>query len=964
MSILDLYSRSFLNNAKTNELYNPTGFFDVQSSATYAGFLDTPAYFNYDISSAESERDSKLLELAETTGFNLIEENRFNTENDLQGRTILPSDSEKEELYKKNLDESIIAQREAAPNIWQGIKTNQEILDEIAEKRNLAEDILSVKTEQAEGFAARYIAPLTGGLAAGMVDPVNIATLPLGIGAFGTGFKAFLQTAGANALLNMGVETSLLPEYAKMREVVGRPVTSGEMAAQVALSGAATFGLMGLAKGIEVAAPKVKSALANAPSVINTTSRSFRKKRKAAISELETIINTSEVPISIKQEAKETLREVETVLDYPPQLEETIARQYEDTGRLYDDNATIDAIESDAITLHKEALLETATALSEGKKPSYNPLLLETDIPYRNFYTPPQIEVDRYVAHLRSQQPDFEAALKQTRKKTLKAQIGYNPIRLNQFLKQKGGIANFNGELETRGLNTSNSIGLVREKYKKRRDGTYDININNRNSVGNVGTSFDWDRQKQLAFDAGYFPEFDSADAITMSAFFDKIAEDRFRQPVYDAEAIRDIENYNNQFPDIEASQFAYESEKLALASEYGISTNGTFDEINNAIFEYEAIQALQQKYAKQNDFINKKADKVYQSLLRIGFSEQASLAQHAFFTSTMHAFLRNYGVIASDIENIINDYFSRLNISRGDTAMQQDIRFAPEDFDTLQQRKQTSNTQTPSLEGFEPISQRELIERKMEGASKAKVAQKGMTGETNLFDQSELAQDTLFQGQTKGAISFAERNSFIQMFEGADVSTFIHEMGHFNMRIMHDIANSPNATQSLIDDYNVLRNFVDAEENVRFNVEQEEKIARAFELYVREGKAPSEGLKGVFYKLATWLREIYRKVSDLDVTINDELRQVFDKWVAPVEAAPVNTFVDTPASFKPILDDVQFEPNAVMDANMAEFMRLVKDLPDEKIFMDNGVEISYANIMQEIENDNAYLAAINTCAR
>ncbi|MGE4443326.1 MAG: hypothetical protein AB7D27_17860, partial [Desulfomicrobium sp.] len=55
------------------------------------------------------------------------------------------------------------------------------------------------------------------------------------------------------------------------------------------------------------------------------------------------------------------------------------------------------------------------------------------------------------------------------------------------------------------------------------------------------------------------------------------------------------------------------------------------------------------------------------------------------------------------------------------------------------------------------------------------------------------------------------------------------------------------------------------------------ERFARAFERYLLEGKAPSVELKGVFARFRRWLTNVYRNARALNVTLNADIRKVFD---------------------------------------------------------------------------------------
>lgn len=126
----------------------------------------------------------------------------------------------------------------------------------------------------------------------------------------------------------------------------------------------------------------------------------------------------------------------------------------------------------------------------------------------------------------------------------------------------------------------------------------------------------------------------------------------------------------------------------------------------------------------------------------------------------------------------------------------------------------------------------------------------------------------TLKQGEAspKGAVQFLDDGrAVLSLFEAADVSTIIHELGHILRR------------QLSTEDRATIEAWAGVEGG-RWDTAAEEKFARAFERYVMEGKAPSWRLKEVFSKLKKWLLDIYGSVSALNVEIPDEVRDVFDR--------------------------------------------------------------------------------------
>lgn len=146
----------------------------------------------------------------------------------------------------------------------------------------------------------------------------------------------------------------------------------------------------------------------------------------------------------------------------------------------------------------------------------------------------------------------------------------------------------------------------------------------------------------------------------------------------------------------------------------------------------------------------------------------------------------------------------------------------------------------------------------------------------------------SLFQGDPndpRGKITFGTDKKFnISLLEGADLSTFIHETGHFYVEVMGDLANRQDASEQFKEDYKTLRDFVGAESGAKFTVDQHEKIARAFEAYLLEGKAPTTALRKAFANIKAWMISVYRSIKGLNVELTDEVRGVFDRLIATDE--------------------------------------------------------------------------------
>jgi hypothetical protein len=66
-----------------------------------------------------------------------------------------------------------------------------------------------------------------------------------------------------------------------------------------------------------------------------------------------------------------------------------------------------------------------------------------------------------------------------------------------------------------------------------------------------------------------------------------------------------------------------------------------------------------------------------------------------------------------------------------------------------------------------------------------------------------------------------------------------------------------------------------------------EEKFARGFERYLRDGTAPNKPLQKIFGKMRDWLRGIYESItgSAIDIKITPEIRALFDRMLTPKDA-------------------------------------------------------------------------------
>lgn len=139
--------------------------------------------------------------------------------------------------------------------------------------------------------------------------------------------------------------------------------------------------------------------------------------------------------------------------------------------------------------------------------------------------------------------------------------------------------------------------------------------------------------------------------------------------------------------------------------------------------------------------------------------------------------------------------------------------------------------------------------------------------------------------GERLGSISSMEHDPVITLFRKANQSTFSHEMGHKWLVEMLIDAEHPEASDLAKADAAAALKYLGATDRHSLTVDHHEQWARTVEAYLMEGKAPSDALSRVLRQFKDWLTKIYKKLTALDVPINDEIRGVMDRLLASDDA-------------------------------------------------------------------------------
>jgi len=125
---------------------------------------------------------------------------------------------------------------------------------------------------------------------------------------------------------------------------------------------------------------------------------------------------------------------------------------------------------------------------------------------------------------------------------------------------------------------------------------------------------------------------------------------------------------------------------------------------------------------------------------------------------------------------------------------------------------------------------------------------------------------------------AFVERGdqNIIYAFENADASTVIHELGHFFLHDMQKFSDNAKTAEQLAAIYKYL-----GSEDGNLTREQEEKFADTYEIYLLDGRAPNQILRGVFARFKKWISSLWYEVKRLKgINITDEVRATFDEMM------------------------------------------------------------------------------------
>ena len=261
-----------------------------------------------------------------------------------------------------------------------------------------------------------------------------------------------------------------------------------------------------------------------------------------------------------------------------------------------------------------------------------------------------------------------------------------------------------------------------------------------------------------------------------------------------------------------------------------------------------------------------------------------------------------------------------------------------------------------------------------------------------------------MLRQEVKGEISKEDGKRIITLFESADESTFLHEMGHMFLMDLDELAKIDEASakdletvnawaqwhEGAADEYadtDFADEFRDHEnailaakksgdavaEKAAMERWRQERFARGFEMYLAEGKAPSAAMNGVFRRFKAFLRKIYNLAKNVGAMPSAEVQAVMARMIATEEEIKA---AQLDARFRPmeellgkesiesLLGETEAElykrwtQEAQEEAEDILRKRVMKDLEKEaREEFNQKVESERERKRTELENDPVYLA-------
>lgn len=270
-----------------------------------------------------------------------------------------------------------------------------------------------------------------------------------------------------------------------------------------------------------------------------------------------------------------------------------------------------------------------------------------------------------------------------------------------------------------------------------------------------------------------------------------------------------------------------------------------------------------------------------------------------------------------------------------------------------------------------------------------------------------ELGQllNVYFQNKYQG--SYDRSTNVIELFDGANESTVIHEGAHMFLSMLEnmsqmsegdiaayfngDAGKARTALKSMQGDLSTIRSwaafsddhlseykgtvlekeFAKYAEDIRAGKAgamerwMQERFARGFEKYLMDGSAPTKEMQGVFRRFKKWLTDIYKTTKNLgNVNLTPEIKDIFDRmistedeinaWAAQRKLEAIDKTIDVNQSelgnLKAWAESVK---DKALEKAMSYYLHMVKEEAIEKFRASISSEEEHMKFLQSLGEEN-----------
>lgn len=145
-----------------------------------------------------------------------------------------------------------------------------------------------------------------------------------------------------------------------------------------------------------------------------------------------------------------------------------------------------------------------------------------------------------------------------------------------------------------------------------------------------------------------------------------------------------------------------------------------------------------------------------------------------------------------------------------------------------------------------------------------------------------EVAAAGVPNGTQSAELADSVKNMIVLLKNKKDKSTYIHEFAHVYLNVLNRLAKTNSKAQ---DRLNTINKWLRYDGRGEYTRAQHEKFANGFVAYIKQGKAPTYGLKRAFEHFKKWLNDIYVALDNHSEFIMDsEAKAVFDEILGGTE--------------------------------------------------------------------------------